>query len=137
LYLAFTAQWANKNLDQAEKMTVGGVYTVRAYDLGVISGDKGYLGTAEFRHNLGSVWAGQWQAVAFIDSAHITINKNVWTTAANNATLSGAGLGLNWAGSDQWSARMYIAKHIGAIPLQIAGTTSTRAWIEISKGLEL
>lgn len=134
LYLAVSGQWANGNLDPSQKMTAGGPYTVRAYDMGAVSGDTGYLGTIEFRHELGTAWNGQWQAVVFADSAHVTVNKNVFATGTNSATLSGAGVGLNWAGPDRWSARAYIATPVGSIPVQVAGTASTRAWVQISRG---
>ncbi|EGW23485.1 ShlB/FhaC/HecB family hemolysin secretion/activation protein [Methylobacter tundripaludum] len=70
LYLAFAGQWAQDNLDSSKKMIVGGPYTVRGYDMGAVSGDTGYIGTAELRHDLGSGRFGQFQAVGFIDSAH-------------------------------------------------------------------
>jgi len=72
--------------------------------------------------------------VAFIDSAHVTVNRNVWVAGTNSARLSGAGVGLNWAGPNQWSARAYIATPIGSIPALVASTASTRAWVEIGKG---
>jgi len=106
LYLAFSAQWAGDNLDPSQKLPAGGPYTVRAYDMGAISGDSGYVGIVEFRHVLGTAWSGQWQAVAFVDSAHVSVNQNVWAAGTNRARLSGAGLGLNWAGPSQWSARV-------------------------------
>lgn len=134
LYLSFSGQWANNNLDSAEKMIAGGPYTVRSYDMGALSGDTGYLGTAEFRHDLGSLWQGQWLASAFVDSEHVIVNKNAWTAGANSATLSGAGLGLNWAGPNEWSARAYVAMRLGSIPTLLASASSTRAWIEIGKG---
>ncbi len=133
LYFAFSAQWAGDNLDPSQKMPAGGPYTVRAYDMGAISGDSGYVGSAEFRHNLGTAWHGQLQAVVFVDSAHVTVNKNVWVAGTNSATLSGAGIGLNWAGPDQWSARVYIAAPFGPIPVLVASTASTRAWVEVGK----
>lgn len=134
LYLAFSGQWANTNLDPAEKMIAGGPSSVRAYDVGVLSGDTGYLGTAELRHDLGTGWGGQWQAVAFMDSAHVTVNKNVWVAGTNSATLSGTGLGLNWAGSNQWRAKTQIATRMGSTPTLVASSASTRAWVELSKG---
>lgn len=134
LYLAFSGQWATSNLDPSEKMIAGGPYTVRAYDMGAVSGDTGYLVTAEFRRALGSAWRSQWQAVAFIDHAHVTINKTAWSTGTNSATLSGTGVGLNWAGPQQWNARIYLATRIGSTPVLVGSTASARAWIEISRG---
>ncbi len=134
LYLALFGQRANTNLDSSQKMSAGGPYTVRAYDTGAVSGDIGVLGSIELRHSLGAGWGGQWEAVAFVDSAHVTVNKNTWVAGTNSARLSGAGLGLNWTGADQWSARAYIATPIGSTPVLVAGTASTRAWIEIRRG---
>lgn len=134
LYLAFSGQWANSNLDSAEKMIAGGPYSVRAYDTAAVSGDTGYLGTAEFRHDLNSAWNSQWQTVAFIDSAHVLSNKTALGTGTNSATLTGAGVGLNWAGPKQWSAKIYIATRIGSAPALVGNTASIRAWIEVSRG---
>jgi hemolysin activation/secretion protein len=133
LYLSFFGQWANANLDASQKMIAGGPYTVRAYDMGAVAGDSGYVGSVEWRHDLGQAWRGQWQALVFIDSAHVTVNKNTWVAGTNSATLSGAGAGLAWAGPDAWSARAYIAAPIGATPALVSSTPSARAWIEIGK----
>ena len=133
LYLAFSGQWANTNLDSSQKMSAGGVYTVRAYDTGAVSGDSGYFVSAEYRRALGSAWAGQWTAVAFIDSARMTVNKNAWAAGENSATLSGAGVGLNWNGPDQWSAKTYLATPIGKTSPLVGQNQSTRAGLEISR----
>jgi hemolysin activation/secretion protein len=133
LYLALSGQWATVNLDASEKMFAGGPYTVRAYDIDIVSGDIGYLGTAEFRHDLGQILKGQCQAVGFIETQHVTINKNTWT-AGSSAILSGAGVGLYWSGSNQWTAKAYVATPIGTAPQQVATPASMRAWVEIGKG---
>jgi hemolysin activation/secretion protein len=133
LYLAFSSQWANGNLDASQKISVGGPSNVRAYDTGMISADTGYIAHAELRHIMGANWGGQWQAVAFVDSARVTVNKNNWVAGTNSATLSGAGVGLNWAGPQQWRAKAYIATSIGDVPTLVTSTDPTRAWIELSK----
>jgi hemolysin activation/secretion protein len=134
LYLAFSGQWANANLDSSEKMTAGGPYSVRAYDLGAVAGDTGYFGTAELRRDLGSALNGRWQAIAFVDTAKVTVNETPWGAGTNTATLSGAGVGLDWTGPSHWHARTYIAMRIGATPTLVARSESPRAWIEVSKG---
>ncbi len=134
LYLAFTGQLANGNLDSSQKMIGGGPYSVRGYDMGAVSGDNGYLGTVEFRHDLGSAWRSRWQAVAFVDSAHFELNDTVWGTGPNGATLSGAGVGLNWVGQNQLSGKVSVALPIGPKPVLVPSTASARLWIEISKG---
>ena len=136
LFLSLSSQWASGNLDSSQKMNAGGPYSVRAYDTGAVSGDTGYQGTAEFRHDLGTDLGltGQLQAVAFVDSANVTINKNSLSAATNTASLSGVGLGLNWAGPNQWRAKAFLAKPVGSAPELVGLTKSTRAWLELNKG---
>jgi len=133
LYLALSGQWASVNLDPSQKMVAGGAYTVRAYDMSALAGDIGVQATAELRHDLAHPWHGQWQAVAFFDSERVRVNKNLWTPGVNEATLSGAGLGLSWTGPDQFSAKTYIAARLGPTPALVGDSPSTRAWFEISK----
>ncbi len=134
LYLSFSGQWANTNLDPSQQMIAGGPYSVRAYDMAALSGDRGGLVTAEFRHQMGRYWNGQWQSLAFVDSEHLIINSNPRAPGINGATLSGAGLGLNWSGLHQWTANAYVAKPIGTTPVLVGVTKSVQAWIQINKG---
>lgn len=134
LYVAVFGQWANANLDPSQKIVAGGPYTVRAYDMSAANGDTGIQSSVEWRHNLARAWLGQWQTVTFLDSEHVRINKNPWTSGTNEATLSGAGVGLNWMGSKQWSARASVATRLGSTPALVGATSSVHAWIEITKG---
>ncbi|KVD13801.1 hypothetical protein WI80_08475 [Burkholderia ubonensis] len=43
-HLSFNAQQATRNLDGSEKMSLGGPYAVRAYDM--VSADSGYIASA-------------------------------------------------------------------------------------------
>jgi hemolysin activation/secretion protein len=133
LYLNVTGQWAHSNLDSAEKMVAGGVYSVRAYDMGAASGDSGHSETIELRHDFRNTIQGQWQAVAFVDSAHVVVNHSPWATGTNAATLSGAGVGLNWMGPYRLSAKGYIAKPVGPTSDLLPDARSTRAWIVVAK----
>lgn len=137
LYASVSGQWANTNLDPSQQMIAGGPYSVRAYEMGVLSGDSGYLGTLELRHEMGALWNGQWQSMVFVDSEHLTINTNPGKIiGVNNATLSGAGLGLNWSGPKQLTVITYIATPIGATPtlLFVSGRQSELGWVRVSKG---
>jgi hemolysin activation/secretion protein len=134
LYVALSGQWANANLDSSQKMLAGGPYTGRAYDMDAIAGDTGYQETVEFRHELGIAWQGRWQALAFLDSAQVTVDKNQVVAGKNTATLSGVGVGLNWAGPYSLSAKTYIAARIGPTPVLVQDPSSVRAWFEFSKG---
>jgi hemolysin activation/secretion protein len=134
LYLTVSGQWANANLDPAEKMVAGGPYTVRAYDTGIESGDTGILASAEFRHQLGQTQNGQLQAVAFIDSERVAVNHTTWIAGTNDVNLSGTGLGLNWVGKSEWRGRLYVAAPIGRTPESIGTNKSVHAWVEVGKG---
>jgi len=134
VYVAVSGQWAGGNLDSSQKISAGGPTMVRAYDTDALSGDTGYLAVAEWRQDMGPAWEGQWQALVFIDTARVTVNKNLWpqATAANSATLSGAGVGLNWAGS-HWIAKSYLATALGPTPALVPGNNEWRAWVEVSR----
>ena len=134
LYVALSGQGANGNLDASQKMVAGGSDTVRAYDSSVLSGDEGLLATIELRHTLGWQLPGYWQAIAFVDSQYLKINQSPWANGQNTATLSGAGVGLNWSGAGGWSAKLSVAKRIGNLPSLLATAAATRGWIEINKG---
>ena len=134
LYLAMSVQLTNGNLDSSEKMPVGGTYSVRAYDMGVLSGDSGLLRTVELRQMLGNWLGGPWQAIAFVDSQHIRINQNPWSTSsgsANSAGLMGAGLGLGWANDSGWHMKISAAAPAGSVPQLLNTKKSVRLWAEL------
>ncbi|EJN03237.1 ShlB/FhaC/HecB family hemolysin secretion/activation protein [Herbaspirillum sp. YR522] len=133
VYFNAALQWSDGNLDSAEKMTVGGPYTVRAYDIGAVSGDTGAYGTLEWRHDLGLSMPGKLQTVAFIDSARVRINRHPWSSGENSVSLSGIGAGLNWDGPDSWKAALSVATSIGAHPSTVAAPASARAWLTLGK----
>jgi hemolysin activation/secretion protein len=135
LYLAVSGQRASTNLDSSQKMSIGGPYAVRAYESGVVSGDSGQLVTAELRQTLGPFWGGALTGIAFIDSARVTINRNLWSgaTGLNNVQLSGAGLGGYWSGPQQWMARAYLAVPMGSSLGLTGHRHSARGWLETRK----
>ncbi|WP_457279478.1 ShlB/FhaC/HecB family hemolysin secretion/activation protein [Polaromonas sp. P5_D5] len=132
LHFSWAGQWANTNLDSSQKMSVGGPYSVRAYDVGALSGDTGYRTSVELRYDLGQVVGGKLQAVAFWDGAYLKVNQRPWVAGANSATLSGAGVGLDWTGLNQWRARAYLASPLGQTPELVRTTDSTRMWTEVA-----
>ena len=101
MYFSWAGQWANNNLDSSQKMSVGGPYSVRAYDVSALSGDAGYRASIELRYDLGAASGGRLQALAFWDGAYLKVNQRPWVTGANSATFSGAGVGLDWTGFAQ------------------------------------
>jgi len=131
LKVAFSGQLASTNLDSSQSMGAGGPNAVRAYDTNAVSGDSGHLISIELQHNLDVGFGGQWQAVAFVDSAEVTVNKTPWVAGTNAAALHGAGLGINVTGENQWNAKAYVAVPIGAQPALVSSTQSVRAWVSL------
>lgn len=132
LHFSWAGQWAGSNLDSSQKMSVGGPYSVRAYDVSALSGDTGYRASVELRYDLGPVGGGKLQALAFWDGAYLKVNQRPWTAGANSASFSGAGVGLDWTGFNQWRARAYLASPLGPAPELVRATDSTRMWTEVA-----
>lgn len=135
LLLSYAGQWTANNLDSSQKMSVGGPYSVRAYDVGTLSGDQGYRATLEYRYDAGTWWSGQVQWIAFVDTASVALNRYPWSTSMNTGTLSGAGLGLNWRGPKRWTGLLYVATPIGAKPDSALVKTqdTVRLWVELGR----
>jgi hemolysin activation/secretion protein len=133
VYAGVAGQWARDNLDSSQKMNAGGAASVRAYDVGTVSGDSGVRASLELRHELGLAWQGQWQALVFMDTARIRVNENPWSQGDNHTALSGAGVGLNWFGRGGSSMRAFVAAPIGAEPESSGSSKSSRAWVEFAK----
>jgi hemolysin activation/secretion protein len=133
LYLAFDGQLANKNLDSSEQFFLGGPNSVRAYDVGSVGGALGALVSAELRHTLRLPVPGAWQAIAFVDSGVVRVNKDQFTTGENRANLSGVGTGLNWIGAGGWTATAALATPIGGRPSLAGDSNSMRVWVELRK----
>ncbi|MEP7314103.1 MAG: ShlB/FhaC/HecB family hemolysin secretion/activation protein [Pseudomonadota bacterium] len=133
LHVAVSGQWANANLDASDKMLAGGPSSVRAYDIGAVAGDTGYLGTVEFRQDMRPIRGTRWQALAFIDRAQVHFNKSPWISGSNSTVLTGAGLGVRSEGLGKWNAKAYIATPVGATPALVSSSNSARAWVEVGR----
>jgi hemolysin activation/secretion protein len=109
------AQFASKNLDTSEKMSLGGPTGVRAYPTGEASGDEGYRYSLDLRYNLGNMpFFGDITPLIFYDYGRIKQFKNTSasTTAVTNNeySLSGYGLGVEAVNSNNFSLK-FIAAH--------------------------
>lgn len=136
LYGAISGQFASSNLDASEKMSLGGMYGVRAYPVGEAYADQGYLMTLEARlllPKLSEQMPGQMHLIAFADSGTATINKSPWAAGPNRRTLSGTGVGLNWIDPGNFAVRTYYARKIGNEPATSAPDASGRFWIQAVK----
>lgn len=135
LYVAISGQYSHHNLDSSEQFLLGGMQSVRGYEVNTLAGASGYLATVELRHDLG-LPGGAWQGSMFADQGALWINPQPWAgnTGSNHATLGSVGLGLNWSGPDQWVAQVQLGQPVGGMPALAGRRPSTRAWVQFGKG---
>lgn len=137
LYGSIAGQLASKNLDSSEKMSLGGMYGVRAYPEGEAYGDQGFLINLEARMLLpkfSETMPGQMQLIAFADGGHAYANKNPWVAGSNRRRLAGAGVGVNWTVPENFMVRAYYARKVlGSNPSTSAPDKSGRFWIQAVK----
>ncbi|GGA01780.1 ShlB/FhaC/HecB family hemolysin secretion/activation protein [Dyella caseinilytica] len=138
LYVGFSGQRSNKNLDTSEQFYLGGPTSVRGYDVGVISGAQGSLETIEYRHDFNvSLLPGPWQASAFVDSGHAQAYKIAFIPGSNSARLNSVGLGLHWAAPHDWIVSTSVAKPVGNRPALLSPQDASgvaRFWFQVQKG---
>lgn len=89
-YLAVAGQWANRNLDSAEKISGGGPRAVRAFSGSTGIGDQAMILNAELR------WSLKADATlsAFYDIGRVRANHDPAAGEDNRITLRGPGIGL-------------------------------------------
>ncbi|MDR5907403.1 ShlB/FhaC/HecB family hemolysin secretion/activation protein [Franzmannia qiaohouensis] len=136
LYGSLAAQFASGNLDSSEKMSLGGMNGVRAYPQGEAFADEGYLATLEARQRLTALSdqvPGLVHLIGFVDAGRVTLNKDPWDDANNSRTLSGAGVGLNWADYNNFSVKTYYAHKLGNEVATSAPDSDGQFWIQLVK----
>lgn len=141
LGLSLNAQLANKNLDNSEKLQLGGPNGVRAYPLGEGLGDNGWLASAEVRRNLGKFAGGDVSAFAFVDAGGVTQYNKLWDGAVasnrpNSYTLAGAGVGVRLSYDNKGALSLTVANKLGSNPNKTQTNTdadgrnrSARIWV--------
>lgn len=101
LFAGVAGQWASQNLDNAEKLTLGGARGVRAYPAAEGASDQGAILNAELRW-----WMNpHWSSFAFYDAAHGRLRRDADLPGDNTRTLHGAGLGLQYAHPDRFTLK--------------------------------
>lgn len=127
LYISFNGQLADKNLDSSEKLQIGGPTGVRAYPVGEAPCDEGYIFTGELRWNLPTP---SFQLTAFYDNGKAMLNKDSQQGDTNSRTLAGAGLGLIWTRSREFSLRLDYAWKITSDPATADNDKNGRFWLQ-------
>lgn len=84
-------QWANKNLDSSEQLSLGGANGVSAYHSNDVSADIGVIGQAQVRYHIHPSLT----VSGFYQAGHAKLRKNPFTNTDNTTSLRAAGLGIN------------------------------------------
>jgi hemolysin activation/secretion protein len=137
-HVALMGQVANKNMNSAEQMYMGGPMGVRAYDPGQGASSQGNLVNAELRYIL--PW--DLQAAAFYDFANVQtwVHSHFKGAAAYNSyDLQGAGAYFSWLGPYGIQARATWAHRVGGVPEVVnqslannGGNSPNRYWLSLS-----
>lgn len=136
LYASVRGQLAFDNLDSSEKMALGGAYGVRAYPEGEAYGDQGYVATLEGRLLL-SQWTGDLpghlQLIGFADVGQVRYAHDPWFIGSNQATRSGIGAGLAWAGARGFALKASYATKLGSARSTSGSDKSGQFWFQVSR----
>jgi hemolysin activation/secretion protein len=140
--LRLSGQSASRNLDSSEKFLLGGFNGVRAYPEGEAAGDNAWLARLDWVIPISaSALPGRGAVRAFVDSGGVWLVDQVRGGLAspgieNHYSLSGIGIGFNWALPQGISLTAYVATALGGNPgASAAGnnadgrSNNTRGWI--------
>lgn len=117
LYLSVLGQFASKNLDSSEKLSLGGPSGVRAYPAGEAAGDEAHQASLEFRANTGRYLETDTQLIAFADGGRAKLNENLLASDnPNHRTISGYGIGIAISKAGLFALRSTLAWRSGPQP---------------------
>lgn len=130
LFGRVSAQWAGKNLDSSERLSLGGAYGVRAYPSGEGNGDEGWVAQLELRYA-----AGHFSPYLFHDAGHAKINaKPGGITPAmtdNDRSIAGTGVGVRYL-EGHWNVDANISWQThGGAPRSDSAERNPRALITV------
>lgn len=106
LFFGMTGQFADKNLDSAEKIALGGPHAVRAYAPSEATVDEGHVANLELRYSI----LPEVTVHGFYDWGWGRFNRQPLATDANNdISLRGYGLGAFWGSASGFALRTSLA----------------------------
>lgn len=126
LHGQINGQVASKNLDNAEKLSLGGSQTVRAYPQGEAPVDDGWLTTIEVRYSP----SPPWQLALFHDSAQGKLQNSPQAITGNERRLSGSGIGITYTHANGLNMQASLAWRDGDAPTSDSDL-SPRGWLRL------
>jgi hemolysin activation/secretion protein len=124
LHLFGTSQFASKNLDSSEKLSLGGPSGIRAYPVGEATGDEGYRYSIDAKYNINAPkHFDSLTAIAFYDYGMVTQFTDLTNLSVSNNTysLEGYGIGFEATKGENISIKASLAKAIGGNPGAVSG----------------
>lgn len=130
VYLGGGLQRASKNLDAYEKLSLGGPKAVRAYAVGEVLVDDGWMATAELR----VAPTPEATVFAFFDAARGDFFHDPRPfDLVTSRSLRGYGLGLNWSRPGKISVNLTVAWRDTSPGLTDGGDRNPRLFWSIQK----
>jgi hemolysin activation/secretion protein len=131
LFLSLGGQWASRNLDASEKLSLGGARAVRAYASSEALVDQGWIGTVEWR------WSYNEELTPFVfyDAARGRLAHDPTPfDGANHLSLRGYGIGLSWSRPGNFAINATLAWRDGTRPSQTdGGGRNPRLYVQAQK----
>ncbi len=126
LFTGVVGQLANRNLDVAERIAIGGPRAVRAFSSGALVGDQGAVATAEMRYAVNP----EVTLSGFYDAGWARVNRFAIAGTDNSESLRGYGFGIFWGRARSFSIQASVAWRDGAgIPTE-ANSRSPRVYLQ-------
>ncbi|WP_139133839.1 MULTISPECIES: ShlB/FhaC/HecB family hemolysin secretion/activation protein [Pseudomonas] len=127
LYVRAQGQWSDDNLDDSEKLYIGGVFGVRSAEQAAAFGDRGWLASVELRYALSDTW----QLVAFADHGEARLNTPSLSHNTAPRRLSGTGAGAKWS-TQTWSISALAGWKVGEHEAQSDTKHTPRLWAQLA-----
>lgn len=127
LYVRAMGQWSDDNLDDSQRLYIGGVFGARSTYQTAAFGDRGWLASAELRYTL----TERWRLVAFADHGEACLNAPALSVDTATRRLSAAGLGAGWS-TQAWSVSALAGWKLGEQPAAAASERQPRLWAQLA-----
>jgi hemolysin activation/secretion protein len=134
--LAIRGQLAFRNLDAAQKSSLGGPDGVRAFATGDGVGDDAFQGTVEVRQGIPgwTLWRAPVLLSAFVDGGRVRAwHRPTAFDTDNLQTLGGYGVGLNLSRRDDFQFRLDVARKINRRVAYVSDSGRTHAWASVTE----
>lgn len=127
LYVRAMGQWSDDNLDDSQRLYIGGAFGARSTYQTAAFGDRGWLASAELRYAL----TDNWRLVSFADHGEARLNAPALSIDTAPRRLSAAGLGAGWS-TRAWSVSALAGWKLGEQPAAAASERQPRLWAQLA-----